>query len=169
MSKARRKGTGARTLTRRQLAAAMGVRPGQITRWQDDGMPVAVKGGPGKSALYDLAGVKAWRAARPDPSRPGGVSVAEETALLKRTQTERAQLEIQRRRGELLDRALWVRACAEHITHAKARLLSLPSALAARAVHAAQTGGPAAVQLLLETAIRESLVELAGMTSTETA
>lgn len=132
-------------------------------------MPVAVKGGPGKSALYDLAKVKAWRKARPDPTRPGGVSVAEETARLKRAQTERAELETRRRRGELLDRTLWLRACEDHITHAKSRLESLPSALAVRIVTAARTGGPAAVQALLHTAIRDALVGLSGIEPAEAA
>jgi phage terminase Nu1 subunit (DNA packaging protein) len=140
----------------------MGVTPGQVMRWKDDGCPVAVPGGPNRSALYDLKAVRAWRKTRPDPARPGGMSVAEESAKLKRAQRERTEQDNRRRAGELLERADVERVWTGHITDASRLLDSLPSAEAERCVHAAVTGGPAAVRRVLEEAVRSIKTALAG-------
>jgi phage terminase Nu1 subunit (DNA packaging protein) len=146
-----------RQLTVREIAAAEGVQPGQVRRWIEDGCPVAVKGGPGKSALLDRAAVRAWRAQRQQT-----VSVAEESAGLKNVQRRKAELELRHRAGDLLDRADVDRVWRQHITDAKTLLEALPRAEASRCVAAARTGGEAAVAAVLGGALRRVLTALAG-------
>jgi phage terminase Nu1 subunit (DNA packaging protein) len=147
--------SGLRTV--REIAAALGVQPGQVRRWILDGCPVAVKGGPGKSALLDLEAVKAWRA-----PRQATTSVALEGADLKRAQRLRIELDMRRRAGELLERADVAATWTAHITNAKTLLEALPRAEAARCVAAARAGGETAVAQVLDDAVRRVLTALAG-------
>lgn len=146
--------TGLRTI--REVATALGVQPGQVRRWIGDGCPVAVKGGPNKSARLDLAAVTAWRA-----PRDAKLSVAEESARLKAADRALKEQQLRKRAGELLERGPWVRAVQGHIQQAKARLLALPAALAEPTVDAA-ADGPGAVEALWRKAIEDALHELAG-------
>lgn len=147
----------AKFLTVREMAVAQGVQPGQVRRWIEDGCPVAVKGGPGKSAQLDPAAVTAWRA-----QRRATVSVAEASAGLKNVQQRRAELELRKRAGELLDQADVGRVWRGHITDAKTLLEALPRAEAERCVAAARSGGAAAVCAVLEAGIRRVLTALQG-------
>lgn len=144
-----------RLLTVREMATAQGVQPGQVRRWIEDGCPVAVKGGPGKSAQLDPAAVTAWRG-----QRRATVSVAEASAGLKNVQQRRAELELRSRAGELLDRSDVDRVWRQHITDVKTLLEALPRAEAAQCVAAARTGGAAAVCAVLEAALRRVLTAL---------
>jgi len=146
--------TGLRTI--REVAAALGVQPGQVRRWIGDGCPVAEKGGPNKSARLDFAAVTAWRA-----PRDAKLSVAEESARLKAADRALKEQQLRKRAGELLERGPWVRAVQGHIQQAKARLLALPASLAERTVDAAAEG-PGAVEALWREAIEDALHELVG-------
>jgi phage terminase Nu1 subunit (DNA packaging protein) len=158
MSRPGAKGRRRGLLTVRQIAAAEGVQPGQVRRWIEDGCPVAVRGGPGKSALLDPRAVRAWR--RP---REASVSVAEESAALKRVQAQRAALELRVRAGELLERADVDRTWTGHIRDARALLEAIPRAEASACVAAAKAGGEAAVAQVLDVAIERALRALAGV------
>lgn len=159
-------------LTREEIAAAFGKHPITIIKWQRAGMPVAERGGRGVESKYNLADVVGWRVAselaRHGVDNQGARNLEVERARQARANAERVEAENRRRRGELLERAVWVRTCGEHITHAKTRLLALPSVLAPRLVHAAQLGGPTAIQAVVDAAIREALSELAGAVPSET-
>lgn len=89
--------------TRAELAAEYGVVPFTITRWEQDGMPVAKKSSRGKSTLFSSAAVAAWREAVA-ATKVTGLSLSDERAKYTKLQAEKASLELARLRGELLER-----------------------------------------------------------------
>ena len=89
-------------LTRQQLAAALGVNAGTITRWERDGCPAAKKRTRGQCTLFDRAEVEAWRdAVEAAKKSDEGLSLEQERALLARAQREKVEMENAVRRGEL--------------------------------------------------------------------
>jgi hypothetical protein len=165
--------SGVKTMTRRRddgligrrdLAKKFGVTPRRITLWASDGMPVAKGGGPGREARYKLADVLAWREQRKANDNSAS-SVSQERAKLFDVQRRRAEIEIRRREGELLDRVDVERVWTERITQAKGRAREIPRAVAGAIVTAVLAGGgEGAVQKILLAAIDDALRELGGGT-----
>jgi len=91
----------ANLLTRQQLASALGVVPGTVTRWERDGCPVAKKRSRGQATLFDRAAVEAWRDQVDAIKKAEGLSLEQERALLARAQREKVEMENAVRRGEL--------------------------------------------------------------------
>jgi len=81
------------------IADVFGVAPKTIVEWQEQGFPVAVRGGPGVASQYDSAACIRWlverevrKAAAPESSKD----------RLHRVQAERIEMELARERGQLV-------------------------------------------------------------------
>jgi terminase small subunit / prophage DNA-packing protein len=88
----------------------------------------------------------------------GDLDLAQERAKLARAQTEKTDLETRARRKELLEAIAVEARWADLIVRARARLLSIPSKLAARIVIL----GAKTAEDLLRSEIYEALAELSG-------
>lgn len=150
-------------LTRPALAKALDVHPQTITKWEQDGMPVAKRGARGKSSLFNRGAVEAWLQARDYARQTSDVA----SLQLERSRRERAQALLalqtyQMRAKELLPRAEVDRVWSQHIAAVRAKLLSLPVTLADRVHRAAKMDGVASVERILNEVVRDVLRELAG-------
>jgi phage terminase Nu1 subunit (DNA packaging protein) len=165
--------TTPRLLTREDLAIAFRVSPLRITKWQGAGLPVKIRGTRGRASLYDLADVIAWRLqseiTRLGLNNGAAVNLETERARLARAQSERAELDLEVKRGQVLDAGDVERVWLSLTSAMKEKLLALPRASAARCAQEALVGGAAAVEAMLRGDIHEALRELAAWTSTSAA
>lgn len=163
----RRKASAARSLlTRRELARALGVHLQTITKWENDGMPVAQRGSRGVPSRFNREVVERWRTAvakaKARPRATGDINSLE----VERARRERAQARFLEQKllvltRDLLPRADVERTWAQHVTAVRTKLLALPVALADRIHRAARLNGVASVERALSDAIRDVLRELA--------
>lgn len=128
----------------KQLAEALGVSRRRVSTLLLDGMPV------------DIAEALAWRGQSESPS----ASIADDSpaelrrrriALLRR-QEEKLAVEIDVRRGQLIDRGDVFAASLFHHAKAKARLLTLPNILPGRLAGLSEAK--------MSSVIREEIIEL---------
>jgi len=160
--------TVGRLITRTELASDLGVNPVTITKWQGEGLPVAVRGGRGVESKYRMADVWRWgltrERARAGVNGAGGdMSLPLERAKLARVQTRKAELEVRKREGELLEAWEVGRTWSLMVLAIRSKLLALPQSVAERLVAAVVTEQPAAaVEAELAGEIRDILRELAG-------
>lgn len=120
-------------LTRPELAQLFGVTPGTITRWERDGMPVLWRAPRGQSSRFDAAAVKSWRATVGDaPDRSATFSLSAAKARESERRTEKLELEIGLKRGELVHRDQVVREGQALVRALASKIRSLPK----RAEHA---------------------------------
>jgi phage terminase Nu1 subunit (DNA packaging protein) len=120
-------------LVRRGAAAErFGVEPSRINRWVADGAPVARKGRPGHAALYDLQALERWRRDRKAHAE-AGLSLEEERAKLAEAQRQKIELELQVRRGELVEGRQAEQEGKAFVRASMTRLLQVPR-------HATQVG-----------------------------
>src|SRR4051812_43851721 len=117
-----------RLLTRQELALAMAVAAGTITKWERDGMPVAKKFHRGKPSLFDLNAVNAWREATA-PAKEEGLSLEQERAKLAVLAQAKAEMELAERRGELVDRSEVVATARSVLAALAAKIRGIPRAL----------------------------------------
>src|SRR5262245_36353090 len=150
-------------LTRRQLAVALGVRIPTVRKWDDDGCPVAERGGPGVSHRYEIGAVKAWRAARQEANgaTPTHVSLTVERARKERAQAIEAEQRTAIRAKQLVPVDDVVRAQAAEVARVRTKLLALPLVLSDRLHRAAMLRGVAGVEGELRAAVDDVLRELA--------
>lgn len=106
------------------MAKACHVTAGTITRWEADGMPVARRFSRGKSTLFDLEAVKAWRV-KIEKDR-SAFSLSASRASLADAQREKVALDLATRRGELVPRDQVVREGQAHVKGWTAMIRSLP-------------------------------------------
>lgn len=117
-------------LTRNELADHFGVVPFTVTRWEQDGMPVAERPGRGKPSYYDLEAVSAWKEqVERDRLENEELSLSDERAKLTVRQREKLELEIAVRRGQLIERELVVRAGQQYTKAWVSKLRVLPRQL----------------------------------------
>ena len=147
-------------VSRLQLAALLGTHEDRVTKYTARGMPVVRKGGTGEASVYDAVACLAWWRAQQDVTPAGGANLVGARASLARVQTERGELELRKRRGDVLERADVEREWIGIVVAARARLLALPSAVADRLVTAAAADGVAGVQRLLQAELTSALEEL---------
>lgn len=148
------------TLTRLQLAKAMGCNGRTIAKWLEEGMPVEERGRGGRASRYDERKVRAWVAAR---EKAGGMSeVARERARKERAQAVLAEQLAASRSQDLLPRVDVERVWAAEVAAVRAKLLSWPATLADRLTRVASLEGEVGVERVLDEAVRDALRELAG-------
>ena len=148
--------------TRRDLIYLFGVTTRTTSKWEDEGMPVAVRGGPGVASLYDLREVIAWIQRR-DKGSSGTIDLTRERARKERATAKLSEQRFQERAGELIPGELVLERWGKHVSAVRQKLLSWPPILAARL---APLRGQAVVREL-ELAVRDVLTELATLDDDE--
>jgi phage terminase Nu1 subunit (DNA packaging protein) len=145
--------------TRRGIASAFGVHMQTVTGWEQEGMPIALRGARGRPSMYRLPDCIEWKTTRDVKALGGGeeLSPQVEKALLDRKRREELELKILQRRGELVEVADVEREFEDCANAVKARLRRIPDAVADRVLTA---GGPHAVKALLLAEIDAALTEL---------
>lgn len=157
------KGLTAGVFTRRGLADAFGVHMQTITGWEQEGMPIKLRGLRGRPTLYTLKDCLAWRIERELAARgvdAAALSPQNERALLDRKRREDLELRMQVRRGELVEASEAAKDLANVASATKARIRRIPDAVADKVLTAAKRG-PAFVKALLLMEIDDALRELA--------
>jgi len=147
--------------TRRGLAAAFDVHMQTVTGWEQEGMPVAMRGARGRPSMYRLSDCITWKTTRDVQALGGGgeLNPQVEKALLDRKRREELELKIRQRKGELVEVVEVEREFEDCANAVKARLRRIPDAVADRVLTA---GGPHAVKALLLAEIDDALSELSG-------
>lgn len=152
----------AQLVDKKELAKALGTSIRNIARWQEEGMPVAQRGKPGKASLYDLEACRAWRDQH--FAVQGGATAAslaaQERARKERAQALLAEQAYAMRAGQLLPREEVQRIWEAELTTLRNRLLAWPTVLADRLHQAALTEGVDGVEAALNEAVRDALKEL---------
>lgn len=117
-----------RTVNRSGLAEVFGVAPPTVDQWRKDGAPYVTLGGRGKEWEYDTAQVAAWLRER-DVKAATGDMLADETELKRRklaAETEKAELELAKAKGEVAPLDQVERAVARAFAEVRAGMRNLP-------------------------------------------
>lgn len=152
------------SVTRRQLAEALGVHMMTVTKWERQGLPVAERGRRGKPSLYKLEDVQAWISARDETAagKTGDLDPIQEKARRDHWQAVLAEQTYQVRRRELLPASEVEKIWGSEVAAIRAKLLALPVTFADRLHRAATLEGLAGVERVLQAAVRDVLRQLAA-------
>lgn len=155
-------------LTRRELAAALSIgkqtptHPQTISKWLEEGMPVAERGRGGRPSRYDELEVRAWLAARNEAQRDGEPTHAlKERARKERAQAQLAEQLFAMRAGTLLKVEDVDRLIQAEQTAVRSKLLAMPTTHADRVHRVAVLEGAVGVERVLRDTAYEILRELA--------
>lgn len=137
----------AKVVNKRELGEILGVSDTALTEWQRDNMPVIERGGPGVSGRYDTEAVINWMIER------ALARVARETPKdrLDRVTAELRELELGKRRGELVEMRGVQRSLGAFLIELRTRLLAIPAAPEV----------PEELRAALDARIRQSLQDIA--------
>ncbi len=151
-------------VSRKALAASLGVDIRTVSKWQDDGMPVAERGRGSRASKFDLAQCQAWREQRvgsADGHSTGFIDVARERARKERAQAQLAEQAYQIKAGELLPRETVERRWTAELAAIRAKLLSWKrSTVAEQLFRAAIADGQAVFDDVFAASIDELLTDL---------
>jgi phage terminase Nu1 subunit (DNA packaging protein) len=155
--------TDFKTLSKTDLAAALDVSTQTLDQWLNRGMPFVSKPGTGsRSYEFDLSAVLRWRLdyerAQADAATDG-TDIEEAKRRRAVAEARLAEMAADREEGQLLARADVDAAVTGAFARVRARLLAVPSKVAAEA---AAESEPVRVQALVQAAVYEALAELAG-------
>lgn len=148
-------GDGVPRVTRRELAERHGVHQMTVTKWEQDGMPVAKRGARGRPSMYDPRAVQAWKDARDEAAIPKGPNHAG-SVIAERAR--KLRLENDAREGRLIPLARATREAFDASRTIRDAMLNIPDRLAGEL--AADTD-PAVVWRKLDAAIRAALTSAA--------
>ena len=115
---------------RAQISEAFGVNLTTIDKWRRSGCPSVQKG---KGVIFSVRDVSDWLRSR-DTATGGDLDLSQERAKLTKLQAEKAKLELEQQRGNLIPMELVVEAWQGLIGNARAKLLALPPKAAAQVV-----------------------------------
>lgn len=133
-----------------------------VTKWEQDGMPVAEPGRKGKPSLYRLVDVQAWLGAREDAAKNNGTfGVAQERARKERAQAQLAEQTFQMRSRDLLPRQEIERVWAAEVAAVRTKLMAWSTTIADRVHRAGTLDGIVGVEHELREAVENVLRELA--------
>lgn len=151
-------------LTRRELSLRLDRHMQTITKWEAEGLPIAIRGRRGRPSRYDEGKVRAWLEAREEAAKQpaGAMDLVQERARKERAQAELAEQAYQAKARELLPKGEVERVWSGHIQAARTVLLGMRQTYADRLFRTATLEGLAGVERLLEEIAREILRELAG-------
>lgn len=153
------------SMTRRDLAAVLGVHMQTVTKWEQDGMPVAERGRRGRASQYLEVEVRAWLAAREDAAKQSGtVDVAQERARKERAQAQLAEQTHLMRSRKLLPEHEVAAAWSSEVSAVRAVILASYTTHADRVHRAATLEGLPGVERALKDLAYEVLRELADPT-----
>jgi phage terminase Nu1 subunit (DNA packaging protein) len=152
------------SITAKQLADAIGVDRRTIAKWQDDGMPVAVRGRGGRPSQYDLDACRAWKDARDQVATDldGQIDLLRERARKDRAQALLAEQLYAVRAGKLLDAEAVTRAWSREYAAIKAILIASYTSAADRIYRAATLEGLIGVERELKAVAFAALREISN-------
>ena len=149
-------------VTRRQLAPLIGAHEITITKWQREGLPVAMRGRRGKAALYDVAKVRAWKQAREKAAQQRAPDFMASRSRKELAQAMEAEQRVATRAGLLIAvddvRRIW----SSEVASVRARMLAWPRAITVRVCRIATSEGEVGVERILRKAVEDVLSQLAG-------
>lgn len=151
-------------ITRRQLARRTRVHLATIHKWENAGMPVALRGGRGLESFFDWAVVQKWRKDREASARAatnGPLDPMQARANRDKFQAMIAEQLYRSREKELLPAGDVLAIWAEHITAARAVLIAAVTTKAPEIERAAKLSGVKGVEAALRALVDEALAELA--------
>lgn len=163
-------------LTRLEVAYRLGVNPQTVTKWIEEGLPVAERGKGRRPSRYEESSVRRWVAAREkaiEGQRPGGrapggdgdaPNLIASRARKELAQAIEAEQRVALRAGKLIPVEEVDKLWSGQVAAVRARLLSWPTALSDRLHRVAVTEGPAGVERVLFELTHDALRELAGGT-----
>lgn len=117
-----------RTVNRTGLAEVFGVAMPTVDMWRKDGCPVVTTGGRGKEWEFDTAAVASWLRER-DVLAATGDKVTDKDELQRRrlvADTEKAELELAKVKGEVAPLDQVERAMAKAFAEVRAGMRNLP-------------------------------------------
>lgn len=157
----KRDDNGSNLVTRRQLADVLGVHMQTITKWEREGLPIAERGRRGRPSRYDLGAIRAWRQAKEAAGASGGSAFQQYQAAHARQRSalaELAELQLEERRGRLVDAQVMHTKITDVIVRSRTKLLGVPSKAKLALPHLTT-----ADVLTIDRIMRESLEDLASM------
>jgi phage terminase Nu1 subunit (DNA packaging protein) len=161
-------------LTRLEVAYRLGVNPQTVTKWIEEGLPVAERGRGRRPSRYEEASVRRWVAAREkaiEGQRPGGrapggdgdaPNLIASRARKELAQAIEAEQRVALRAGKLIPVEEVDKLWSGQVAAIRARLLSWPTALSDRLHRVAVIEGPPGVERVLFEATHDALRELSG-------
>jgi phage terminase Nu1 subunit (DNA packaging protein) len=164
--KTKSKATARRHVTRKELAALLGCHMMTVTKWEQEGLPIASRGGKGRATYYDESQVRTWLQRRQDAaarSTNGSVDLVKERARKERAQAVLAEQAYSIRTRDLLPRDEVEKGWSAVIGAVRTKLLSLPATLSDQLARAAVVDGEPGVERILQAAVTDALRELAQM------
>jgi len=140
---------------RTQISDAFGVSLTTVDKWRKKGCPcVEVE----KKVSFTVRDVSDWLRNR-DLETDGDLDLSQERAKLTKLQAEKATLELEQQRGNLIPVELMIETWQGHIANARAKLLALPPKAAAQV---AGMDSYLEIEQIFKGLIYESLDELAN-------
>jgi hypothetical protein len=115
---------------RTQIGEAFGVELTTVDKWRRSGCPAEKKGA---SVIFSVRQVSDWLRSR-DMETSGTLDLGQERAKLTKLQAEKATLELEVSRGNLIPMELVVETWQGHIGNARAKLLGFPAKAAAQSI-----------------------------------
>tara|TARA_R110000782_G_scaffold26976_1_gene68629 strand:- start:521 stop:1033 length:513 start_codon:yes stop_codon:yes gene_type:complete len=115
---------------RTQIGEAFGVELTTVDKWRRSGCPAEKKGA---SVIFSVRQVSDWLRSR-DMETSGVLDLGQERAKLTKLQAEKATLELEVARGNLIPLELVVETWQGHIGNARAKLLAFPPKAAAQSI-----------------------------------
>ena len=115
---------------RSQISEAFGVELTTVDKWRRSGCPATKNS---KSVVFSVREVSDWLRSR-DMETSGTLDLGQERAKLTKLHAEKATLELEQQRGNLIPMELVVETWQGHIANARAKLLALPPKAAAQVV-----------------------------------
>ena len=151
-------------ITRRELALKHDVSMTRISKWERDGMPVAVRGQGGRPSLFDQRAVREWLATRDQRAEENApVDLALERARRERAQAKMAEQLVAMRARELIPALECEKALADEIARMRSTLLAWEPTLVDRFHRASTSGGLSELRREIRAAVEEVLEDLSSL------
>lgn len=150
-------------VTRRELAAQLGQHMQTITKWEQQGLPIEVRGRKGKSSLYSLSKVQAWIARRDAAAAQGTTTpndLVAARAFRERLAGERIKQVIEKEAGQLMPLEEVKRLMTAEAVAIRAIVLNSYATHADRVFRAASIDGLRGTERALQELAHEILREL---------
>ena len=113
-----------------QIAEAFGINLTTVDKWRRSGCPAEKKG---PNVMFSVRQVSDWLRSR-DMETSGTLDLGQERAKLTKLQAQKATLELEVSRGNLIPMELVVETWQGHIGNARAKLLGFPAKAAAQSI-----------------------------------
>ena len=140
---------------RAQIAVAFDVNLTTVDKWRRSGCPAEQQG---KNVVFTVRAVSDWLRGR-DSASNDALDLSQERAKLTKLQAEKATLELEQQRGNLIPMELVIEGWQGLLANARAKLLALPPKVAAQVLGMESY---VEVEHVIRDIIYEALDELAG-------